>query len=749
MKIAIIIVISSAIVILSSTIGFSAIGTNKHEIDSLINLLKKPQHDSTKYKIYYNLGFQYFYISQDSVIFYQKKAVQSAEQLKDDLKAAKAMQIIGVCYSNLSLYDSAMVFFDQAEKKLQKYLNGSDKQKRDKAKEIIAALYHNSAGVYQDQGYFSKALALYFKALKVNEETGNKRFQTANYGNIGIVYKEQGDYLHARDYFKKSLKLSEELNDTRGIAMSIVNIGVTYNEINENDKALEYYLKAVVILDSLGDKKNLAVNVGNIGAIYSEKGDYNSALKYLSKQIELDEEIGEMPNLCDAYGNLGVVYMHQKKYTLAEEYMRKSLDIATSMNLMPNIPPAYAILSELYEKTGKTQKALDYYKKSVLYRDSLMNDENKKAAVKLEMQYHFEKKAALDSLANIKTMQIKDAELKEQKAVSNQQRLILIFVIVSLIMVAIFTVFVIKRLTITRRQKRVIEKQKSLVDEKNELLNQQNAEIAAQRDLVVQQKDHIQQIHQELTDSISYAKRIQNSALPNLNQVKGHFSDIFILFKPKDVVSGDFYWYAEVENQIVLTVADCTGHGVPGAFMSMMGISMLKEIVVNEFVSQPDVILRKLRKEVIRALGQKGESGEQKDGMDISLCSINKETLKLQWSGANNSCFLIQKGEMKELKADKMPIAIYDIMEKFTLHEIQLEKGDIIYLSGDGYPDQFGGPSGKKYMSKRFKELLLSNSGKPLEEQKEILEKTIENWKNGYGKIYEQTDDITIMGIKI
>ncbi|MBU0765897.1 MAG: SpoIIE family protein phosphatase, partial [Bacteroidetes bacterium] len=298
--------------------------------------------------------------------------------------------------------------------------------------------------------------------------------------------------------------------------------------------------------------------------------------------------------------------------------------------------------------------------------------------------------------------------------------------------------------------------------------------VAIESDItkIKEAEEHIREQHKEITDSINYAKRIQTSALPDLAPVKKSLTDIFVLFKPKDVVSGDFYWYAEVENQIVITVADCTGHGVPGAFMSMMGMSMLKEIVVKEYVTQPDVILRKMRKEVIKALGQKGEPGDTstslsvRDGMDMSLCSINKETFELQWSGANNPLWIIRDRDVKtmhassphsnpdelilmEVKPDKMPIAIYEKMDRFTLHEINLNRGDIIYLIGDGYPDQFGGPKGKKFMSKKLKELLLEISSKPMKEQHEILENTIMDWMNNHQEKYEQTDDITIMGIKI
>jgi serine phosphatase RsbU (regulator of sigma subunit) len=298
-----------------------------------------------------------------------------------------------------------------------------------------------------------------------------------------------------------------------------------------------------------------------------------------------------------------------------------------------------------------------------------------------------------------------------------------------------------------------LKKENLLLEEKVKLrtieLQQANTEIQAQRDLVTKQKDHIEEIHKEVTDSIHYAKRLQTSALPNLKELRERFTDLFILFKPKDVVSGDFYWFAVSGDRIIFTVADCTGHGVPGAFMSMLGISLLKEIVIKGEMTRPDLILNLLRDEIIKALGQTGLSGEQKDGMDISLCSVNITTLELQWSGANLPCLIVRDGDMSELKGDKMPIAIYEKMDSFTLQEFKLQKNDIIYLSGDGYHDQFGGPHNKKFMSKRFKELLLSISNMPMEKQKEILNDKIENWETGYETKYQQTDDITVMGLKI
>jgi serine phosphatase RsbU (regulator of sigma subunit) len=298
----------------------------------------------------------------------------------------------------------------------------------------------------------------------------------------------------------------------------------------------------------------------------------------------------------------------------------------------------------------------------------------------------------------------------------------------------------------------------------NEKIVDQRDEIEAQHKMVVEQKNKLEKINIEVSQSIYYAQRIQSSLLSDDNIIRENISDYFVLFKPKDIVSGDFFWWGLQEGHLIITAADCTGHGVPGAFMSMLGISFLREIILKEYITHPGVILRKLRKEVIKSLKQKGDFGEQKDGMDLALISINKETNLIQYAGANNPLYIISKDDIKletaeikivniesnqqklyEIKPDKMPIGIYQKMNKFECHDIQLKKGDQLYMFSDGFADQFGGPLGKKFMYKPFKNLLLENADKPMSEQKIILEKAFEDWKGDV----EQIDDVVVLGIKV
>jgi len=270
----------------------------------------------------------------------------------------------------------------------------------------------------------------------------------------------------------------------------------------------------------------------------------------------------------------------------------------------------------------------------------------------------------------------------------------------------------------------------------NELLEQK----------VIKRTQKIEAQKNEITDSIRYAKRIQNALFPPREVINKLLQDYFILYKPRDIVSGDYYWIAEKEGKVVVAVADCTGHGVPGAFMSMLGIAFLNEIVNKTVTLRANEILNQLRGQVIRSLHQTGKEDEARDGMEIALCIIDFNKRKVQFSGAFSPLYLIRDHELIEVKADKMPIGIYDEEDQsFSYQEIQLDHHDSIYLFSDGYVDQIGGPRRKSFKSKYFKELLLNNHKKNLEEQKYILEKNIEEWR---GEV-EQIDDILVMGIKV
>ncbi|PBQ30711.1 hypothetical protein CNR22_02620 [Sphingobacteriaceae bacterium] len=315
--------------------------------------------------------------------------------------------------------------------------------------------------------------------------------------------------------------------------------------------------------------------------------------------------------------------------------------------------------------------------------------------------------------------------------------------------VVIFCVFLIRtryRLTYNDIKIRLeLERSKKVIEQKHE-------EVVLQKVEIQNQKDTLEEKNREITDSINYAKNIQSAFIPSEQKFNSHFKDSFVLFKPKDIVSGDFYWVHEKDDMLFYVTADCTGHGVPGGFMTMLGLSFLDEIIASQNISDPSEVLNLMRDKIISTLNQTGNFGQNKDGMDITVCCIHKSKKELEFSSANNDLYIIRNNpslpegkEFFEYKANRQPCGYSDFNKPFTKHIIPLSDGDSIYTFTDGFADQFGGPKGKKFRYKQFEEMLLKNSHIGFSAQKNLLNNANETWKG----TLEQVDDILVVGIKI
>jgi len=564
--------------------------------------------------------------------------------------------------------------------------------------------------------YNKRALGL-FRALRMKSGEANVL------NSIGSCFQDLKKYKEAMFYFNQSAKIKESIGDKKGLTNTYHNMGFVYADLHQNDSAQYILEKSLKLNQEIDNKEGLANDKISLGLIYSEKGNDKKAIEYYLSAYYLSQEIG------------AIIY---SKYAAKD-------------------------LSTCYEKTGDIKNAFLFYKRYKEISDSLQSVDIEKKISEVENLYQTEKKQKEIELLE-KDKAIQKTELNRQKTQK--------FAFIGGFAFMLILAFVIFR---SYRQKRkaniLLKEQKHQIEEKNEELHQQNEEITAQRDeieaqrdeitaqrdtvtnqrdeiesqrdLVTKQRDHIELQKKEITDSINYAKRIQQAVLPTGEYANNILGDHFILFKPKDI-------------------ADCTGHGVPGAFMSMLGVSFLNEIVRKKEITKASEVLDYLRESIIEALQQKGQSGEQKDGLDISLCALNTTNYTLQFSGANNPLYVISsvilndseellscKVKLIEMDGDKMPVSIYENMKPFTNHEIQLNKGDCIYLASDGYEDQFGGPKNKKFMAKQLKELLVNISDKSMKEQQLILDQTFENWKSVNGAEHEQIDDVTILGIRI
>jgi serine phosphatase RsbU (regulator of sigma subunit) len=476
------------------------------------------------------------------------------------------------------------------------------------------------------------------------------------------------------------------------------------------------------------DKKEVVANsLNNIGAAHYEwfkkeesQPDKNShlksALEYYQKALPIFEEMEDKEGVANELNNLGLVYEQMGEHEKALEYLKKGLSGAKEIDAREWIKLSYEGIAEVYENMENYKDALKYNKLFSGIKDSLLNDESNKQIAEMQTKYETVKKE--------KEIGLQKTQL-ETKEVENKKQQYFIFLIAAVAIGLIIVAFVIFRsLRITRKQKSIIEEQKSEVE---------------------QQKHVIEEHQKEIIDSITYAKRIQQAILPPAEFIKQYLPESFIYYHPKDIVAGDFYWMEHLDETTYIAAADSTGHGVPGAMVSVVCSNALNRAVKEFGLRDTGKILDKTRELVLETFEKSGD--EIKDGMDISLLSINKNENQVFWSGANNQLWYIKKEgtEMLEIKADKQPIGKTDNPKPFTSHSINVQRGDTIYLMTDGYPDQFGGENGKKYKYKQLEEKLVANSSKELEEQKDILIKSFDDWKGNL----EQVDDVTLIGIKL
>jgi tetratricopeptide (TPR) repeat protein len=659
---------------------------------------------------------------------YYFKVLKISEELGDIRNMAVVLCNIGILCDDQSDYPKALEYYFKALKIFEEL---GDKRN-------IAVSLGNIGLVYAHQSDYPKALEYYFKALKIDEELGNKRGMAYRLDNIGNVYYDLSDYPKALEYYFKALKINEELGNKSNMAINLGNIGIVYAKQSNYPKALEYYFKALKMAEELGDKRSMANNLGNIGVVYADQSDYNKALEYYFKALKIDEELGDKRNMAFWLGNIGELYIEIGQFKEAEKYLKQALDLSYSLGTLDITRSTESFLYQLYYTLGQYKLALIHFKKYIAARDTIDNDEKRKKINYLVNKYEWEKKEALIN-----------AEREKERALfeANQRRnkIIIIAVTTGMIMLGVFLVFVYRSLRITRKQKAIIElqkqeveKQKAEVEKQKEIAEQQKAQVEAQKKI-------IEDKNKDIMDSINYALRIQQAILPDNKKWERLLPDSFKLYLPKDVLAGDFYWLEENENYIYVAAADCTGHGVPGAMVSVVCSSALTKAVLEDKLTNTNEILDRVRKIVVEKMSS--NEGHLRDGMDVCLVRINKSNRKeIQYSGANRPLYIIKSnGELEELSPDKQPIGWMEETHPFKSENKVLDQGDMLYLTTDGFADQFGGPKQKKLKTKGMLELFINIHSLPLNEQKVKIHTYYSDWK-GSG---DQTDDVCVIGIKV
>jgi serine phosphatase RsbU (regulator of sigma subunit)/Tfp pilus assembly protein PilF len=566
-----------------------------------------------------------------------------------------------------------------------------------------ADLLNHIGIIYDYQGEISQSLSSYYKALKIQEAIHDDLGIAYTCSNLGLIYANQKNYKSALYYHKRSLKLRKKANFKNGLSASYNNIGIVYMYQKKYQLALTNYFESVKIDSERKDSSGLSDSFTNIGVCYMDMNMLDSAEYYFKLAIPIRESFGDKLGLSNSYNNLGTLYQKKNDLKTAKEYIEKGIAIGKSIGGKDILKYGYQELFTIEERLGNYHEAFNAYKLYVTYGDSISNEANTRAQTQAEMRYAFDKENARKEFA--------------AKKAREQVQLILWSVVVIAVIILIFSLSLYKRW-------RIAKEQQLLIAQKNHLLELKN---------------------QEILDSISYAKRIQSAILPPKKLVSEWLVNSFIIYKPKDIVAGDFYWMEAMGDTIIFAAADCTGHGVPGALISVVCHNALNRSVREFGLIDPGAILDKTRDIIIEEFAKSED--DVNDGMDISLCTLNTKTLELKWSGANNPLWVVRSKseEVVELKANKQPIGKYSKYEAFDTHDIQLHEGDSIYLFTDGFADQFGGPDAKKFKSKNMKDLIFGMKAVSMDAQKELLENTFETWKGDL----EQVDDVCILGIRV
>ena len=589
-----------------------------------------------------------------------------------------------------------------SEKNIQQAINLS---KKINYKKGLGNAYLEIGWEKQYTGDYDVAQNYYVQAMEIQESIGDDKGLAFTLTAMGIISIRFGNTDKSIEYYKRALSIKKSLQDSVGIGALLNNIAVVYYQLENFGKAIEYMEKAQEIYKAIGDNQSLGAILSNLGSFYYEIGNKQKGIKYMYDGHKATLKTNDPLSIAMSFNTLSSISLDQKDYKKALNFNDQAMYYATKKGRIKDmLMDTYDMYANIYSEMGNYKKAYEYQAQYILIKDSIFDSEKSQQITELAEKYESEKKQ--------KEIELLNKEKEKQATITYEQNkrknTIIFSVIGGLVLVVIFSIFLFKRFRVTNQQKIVIEEKQK-----------------------------------EITDSITYAKRIQEAILPPEPIIKKLLPNSFFLYKPKDIVSGDFYWLEQKENKILFAAVDCTGHGVPGAFVSIVGHNGLTR-AINEFgLTEPAQILNKLNELVEETLRQK--DNQVRDGMDISLCCIDFSNNQLQYAGANNPLYLVRNNEIIITKADKQPIGGTGENKTFTNHSFEINKGDSIYIFSDGFADQFGGLKGKKYGYAQFRNFLLSIQNYSMSEQLNLMNEEFNNWK---GEL-EQLDDVCLIGLKI
>ncbi|UKN02577.1 tetratricopeptide repeat protein [Paracrocinitomix mangrovi] len=679
------------------------------KVDSLWQVNKEAETPIAKVNSLLAVSTELLFTNVDSGRVVAKTALEMAKRYDFKDKVGKSYILIGRSYAWKASFDTASIYYEKAITQFNEIndLKG------------LSEVYINYGGVFYDQGDFVKTIDYWERSLKIVESIKDSSAIAVNLNNIGEVYEHMRDYEKAEVYFRRTLEIDSLIGDKKGIAYANLNIGYLALRNNQLDAAESRFIISNQLFTELRMLRPMASSAAAMGDVYMAKGDAKGALKFYSESQKIWNSSADNWGITEIKVQLARAHYLDNRLDSAQYYAEQGYQQAQKIKAKTLIVQSTNLLADIYERQGRVKDAFHYLKLYTQFQDSIFNRDNKDEIARLGVRYEFEKKSYLDSLKTAQNQKVQ--KLEHQQEIADKERTLQFGVIILIGMILLF-VFIFRAYRIRTKTAKIIEEQKNKVEEQNELLEEKNRDIL---------------------DSIMYAERIQSTILPHINRIKNHFADAFVIFKPKDIIGGDLYWFHEDESHAYISVIDCTGHGVPGALVGMVAYNALNHVVKDLGITETNEVLDTLTKIIEEEFTKDGQTA--KDGMDMSFAKINLKINELQFSGAMNNLLICRDNDFIELKADRQPVGYFAKRSPFKSQTFHLNTNDQLFMLSDGYVDQFGGDRGKKLKITQFKNKLLEYQSLGFNEIQSNLESFFNEWKGNL----EQIDDICIIGVKI
>ena len=733
-----------------SLLIFTIVSFAQSETDSLLNLINNEKDKQIKVELLNELAIKYRRIDLDTSIIYSKQASEIIEKTNDNLLIIITLQNYGKTYLYNGEYENAIKIYEKVLKFSIKIENDS----------IIALGYHNIGNSYLYLSNYDEALKSYIEALKIREEINDIEGIAATTNNIGLIYWRLKNFDRAIEYYEKSLSNEKIINNKKGIASSLNNIGLIYWSSKEYDKSLAYFEESLVIKEKLGDINGIASSLNNIGLIYKAQGQFENAIVNFKKSKTQFVFLNKQEDIANINNNIGSSFYYIDEPDSALFYLSKALVVLEKLESKEYLIDSYMHLSNIYHGKKDYKKAYNYMKKYSTLKLEIFDEQSSNQVAEMETKYETNKKE--------KEIEIQNLTLEQNGEKMKLQRKLIYLFIIFFVIVVVFIIFLIKLFIgkkkanqkLEQRNAEILQQQEEIITQANNLetayqsISQINEELVQQKDYIEEQSEIIKETNEHTQASIRYALTIQKAILPIQETINNYF-DNFILYRPKDIVSGDFYWFVDIDEKngdftTYIAVVDCTGHGVPGAFMSMIANRLLNAIVLEKQITSPAKILTELNKEIIKSLKQ--DQTNNRDGMDMCLCKIESSNneYNITFEGAKRDLIYWdnQLEEFKKIKATRKSIGGTALRMKnkieYSDKSFRANAEDVFYLTTDGFIDQ-NNEERKRYGTFRLLENLNAIKKDDLQKQKEFLEKELDKWQTNT----EQRDDITIIALKL